>query len=69
MHFLSDSAPITLHTDASDDRVCGYLFETVDGIDQPVALVRKLHDRFRSSTQVHWSVIQKKAHGKFHLRM
>ena len=41
MHFMSDTAPITLHTDASDYGVGGYLFQTVDGIDQPVAFVSK----------------------------
>ena len=41
MHFMSDTAPITLHTDASDYSVGGYLFQTVDGIDQPVAFVSK----------------------------
>ena len=29
MHFMSDTAPITLHTDASDYSVGGYLFQTV----------------------------------------
>ena len=38
---MSDTAPIMLHTDASDYGVGGYLFQTVDGIDQPVALVSK----------------------------
>ena len=28
MHFMSDTAPITLHTDASDYGVGGYLFQT-----------------------------------------
>ena len=41
MHFMSDTAPITLHTDASDYGVGGYLFQTVDGIDQPVAFVSR----------------------------
>ena len=41
MHFMSDTAPITLHTDASDYGVGGYLFQTVDGKDQPVAFVSK----------------------------
>ena len=41
MHFMNDIAPITLHTDASDYGVGGYLFQTVDGIDQPVAFVSK----------------------------
>ena len=31
MYFMSDTAPITLHTDASDYRVGGCLFQTVDG--------------------------------------
>ena len=39
MHFMSDTAPITLHTDASDYGVGGYLFQTVHDIDQPVAFV------------------------------
>ena len=30
-HFISDTAPITLHTDASDYNDSGYLFQTVDG--------------------------------------
>ena len=33
MHFMSDIAPITLHTDVSDYGVGGHLFQTVDGID------------------------------------
>ena len=40
---MSDIAPITLHTDASDYGVGGYLFQTVDGIDQPVAFVSKVN--------------------------
>ena len=38
LYFMSDTAPIMLHTDASDD---GYLFQTVDGIDQPVVFVSR----------------------------
>ena len=62
MHFMSDTAPITLHTDASDYGVGGYLFQTVDGIDQPVAFVSKSLNK----SQLRWSVIQKKAYGIFH---
>ena len=61
MHFLSDTAPITLHTDASDYGVGGYLFQTVDGVDQPVAFVSKS----LSKAQLRWSVIQKEAYGIF----
>ena len=39
MHFLSDTAPITLRTDALDYGVGEYSFQTVDGIDKPVAFV------------------------------
>ena len=38
---MSGTAPITLHTDASDYGVGGYLFQTVDGVNQPIAFVSK----------------------------
>ena len=60
MHFMSDIAPITLHTDASDYGVGGYLLRTVDGIDQPVAFVSKSLNK----SQLRWSVIQKEAISK-----
>ena len=41
MHFMSDTAPITLHTDASDYGVGGHLFQTVDGENQLIAFVSK----------------------------
>ena len=59
---MSDTAPITLHTDASDYGVGGYLFQTVDSIDQPVAFV----SRFLNKSQLLWSVIQKEAYGIFY---
>ena len=62
MHFLSDTAPITLHTDASDYGVGGYLFQTVDKIDQPVAFVSKSLNK----SQLRWSVIQKEAYGIYY---
>ena len=62
MHFLNDTAPITLHTDASDNGVGGYLFQTVDGIDQPVAFVGKSLNK----SQLRWSVIQKEVYGIFY---
>ena len=60
--FLGDTAPITLHTDASDYGVGGYSFQTVDGIDQPVASVSRSLDRSKR----HWSVIQNEAYGIFY---
>ena len=41
MYFLSDTAPMRLNTDASDYGVGGHSFQTVDGIDRPVAFVSK----------------------------
>ena len=61
MHFMSDIAPITLHTDTSDYGVV-YLFQTVDGIEQPVAFV----SRSLNKSQLRWSVIQKEAYGIFY---
>ena len=61
MHFMSDTAPITLRTDASDYGVRGYLFQTVDCIDQPIAFVSKSLNK----SQLCWSVIQKEAYGIF----
>ena len=58
---MSDTAPTTLHTDASDYGVGGYLFQTVDGKDQPVAFVSKSLNK----SQLRWSVIQKEAYGIF----
>ena len=62
MHSLSDTAPIKLHTDASDYGVDGYLFQTVDGKDQSVAFVSE----FLNKSQLRWSVIQREAYGIFY---
>ena len=63
MHFLSDAAPITLHTDASDYGIGGYLFQTLDSsIEQPVTFISKS----LSLTQLRWSNIQKEAYAIYH---
>ena len=62
MYFMSDKAPITLHTDASDYGVGGYLFQTVDGVNQPIASVSKL----MTSAQLQWSVIRMEAYGIYY---
>ena len=62
MHFLDDLASIGLQTDASDYGVGGYLFQTVDGKENPVAFVSKS----LSKTQLRWSVIQKEAYAIFY---
>ena len=62
MYFMSDTTPMTLHTDASDYGVLGYLFQTVDGVNQPIAFVSKS----LTSAQLRWSVIQKEAYGIYY---
>ena len=54
VHILSDTAPITLHTDASDYVVGRNLFQIVYGKDQPVAFLSKSLNK----SQLRWSVIQ-----------
>ena len=41
MHYLTDIDPIKLLTDASDYGVGGYLFQTIDAKEVPVAFVSK----------------------------
>ena len=62
MYFISDTAPITLHTDVSDYGVGGYLFQTADGANQPIAFVSKS----LTSAQLRWSVTQKEAYGIYY---
>jgi transposase InsO family protein len=62
LYFLDDKAPITLHTDASDYGIGGYLFQTIDNIDRPIAFVSKS----LSKPQLRWSVIQKEAYAIYH---
>ena len=59
---MSGTAPITLHTDASDYGVGRYLFQAVHGIDQHIAFVSKSLKK----SQLRWSVIQKEAYGIFY---
>jgi RNase H-like domain found in reverse transcriptase len=51
MHFLNDSDPICLHTDASDYGIGGYLFQIVDGVEHPVAFVSKSLSKTQTSLE------------------
>ena len=62
MHFLSDTDPIYLHTDASDYGVGAYLFQLVDDQETPIAFVSKS----LSKAQLRWAVIQKEAYAIFY---
>jgi transposase InsO family protein len=65
MHFLNDTDPICLHTDASDYGIGGYLFQVVDGKEHPIAFVSKS----LSLSQIRWAVIQKEAYAIFFVCM
>jgi RNase H-like domain found in reverse transcriptase len=58
MHFINDTDPIYLHTDASDFGIGGYLFQLIDGKEVPVAFVSKS----LTTVQLKWAVIQKEAY-------
>jgi RNase H-like domain found in reverse transcriptase len=62
MHFLSDTDPTFLHTDASDYGVRAYLFQLVDGKEVPIAFVSKS----LTKAQLRWAVIQKEAYAIFY---
>ena len=56
LHFVNDTAPITLMTDASDYGIGGYLFQRVDNRDQPIAFISKS----LTEIQLRWSTIQRR---------
>jgi hypothetical protein len=41
LFFISPNAPVTLCTDASDYGVGAYLYQTVDGVEQPISFLSK----------------------------
>ena len=53
LFFVKDGSPIFLHTDASDFGVGGYLFQVVDGEEQPIAFVSKNVDKGRTAVDNH----------------
>jgi RNase H-like domain found in reverse transcriptase len=65
MHFLSDTDPTFLHTDASDYGVGAYLFRSVDGKEVPIAFVSKS----LTKAQLRWAVIHKEAYAIFYACM
>ena len=63
MHFLNDTDPIFLHTDASEYGIGGYLFQLIDGKEVPIAFVSKS----LSVPQLRWAIIQKEAYALTHV--
>ena len=62
MHFVDPDEDLTLHTDASNYGIGGYLFQVIDGVELPVAFVSKS----LSEAQLRWATIQKEAYGIFY---
>jgi hypothetical protein len=58
LFFLNEDAPIFLHTDASDYAIGGYLFQLVEGKEQPIRFMSKS----LSGSQLNWSTIEKEAY-------
>ncbi len=58
LFFVDETAPITLQTDASDYGLGGYLYQTVDGQQQPIVFISKAF----SKAQLRWSTFEKEAY-------
>jgi hypothetical protein len=58
LFFVNEEAPITLHTDASEYGIGGYLFQTIDNQQQPIRFISKAFTR----PQLAWSTFAKEAY-------
>ena len=58
LYFIDTNAPIYLHTDASKYGIGAYLFQVVDGKDQPISYM----SRTLSKTELRWSTTDKEAY-------
>jgi RNase H-like domain found in reverse transcriptase len=65
MHFINETDPTFLHTDASDYGIGGYLFQLVNEKEHPIAFVSKS----LSLSQIRWTVLQKEAYAIFYVCM
>ena len=62
LYFLDSSAPVYLHTDASDYGIGGYLFQLVDGQERPAAFMSKLFTK----EEGRWSTPEKEAYAIYY---
>ena len=58
LFFMDDNAPVFLHTDASDYGNGAYLFQIIDGLEQPIAFMSKT----LSAEEIKWSTIEKECY-------
>ena len=63
LFFLDEFSPVTLHTDASDYGIGAYLFQTVGGIERPIAFVSHA---LTASQITKWSTPEKEAYAIFY---
>jgi transposase InsO family protein len=62
LSFMHESAPVYLHTDASDYGIGAYLFQLVDGVEQPVAFMSKSLNERESK----WSTPEKECYAIYY---
>ena len=62
LYFVDENAPITLQTDASDYGIGAYLFQRIDGVEKPIAILSKSLDR----TQLRWSTPEKEGYAIYY---
>lgn len=55
---MHTDAPITLQTDASDYGIGAYLFQTIDGVDYPVAFMSEA----LTDAEARWTTIEKECY-------
>ena len=58
LFFVDETARVTLHTDASDYGLGGYLFQTVEEQERPIMFISKAFSR----PQLRWSTFEKEAY-------
>ena len=58
LHFYDEHSPVYLHTDASDYALGAYLFQLVDGIEQPIAFL----SRSFTETEQRWTVTERECY-------
>lgn len=62
LSFMHETAPVYLHTDASDYGIGAYLFQLVDGVEQPVAFMSKS----LSERESKWSTPEKECYAIYY---
>jgi hypothetical protein len=62
LYFMSTTAPVIMETDASQYGIGAYLYQKVDEVDQPVAILSKT----LTAAETRWSTIEKEAYAIFY---